>query len=152
MLCYQQFFSVRKLHHSYSPTNTLFPVTMYSTSLCYIKLQVHFIAHYSVVLQQRSHSYLYCCTVYFEYSLNIVHQQMHQSYITYQFKIIYIRKISLLLNFSIAHCISLSGSTYSSQLKSQVKILMFHYYECCGSISYVCVCVVSSAERYVDWL
>ena len=27
--------------------------------------------------------YLYCCTVHFEDSLNITHQQMHQSYITY---------------------------------------------------------------------
>jgi len=46
--------------------------------------------------------YLYCCTVHFEDSLNITHQQMHQSYIVYWSKIIYIKTLSLLLHVSIA--------------------------------------------------
>jgi len=29
------------------------------------------------------YNYLYCCTVHFEDSLNISHQQMHQLYIIY---------------------------------------------------------------------
>ena len=41
----------------------------------------------------------YCCTVHFEDSLNIIHQQMHQSYYILV-QIIYIKAISLLLHIS----------------------------------------------------
>ena len=54
--------------------------------------------------------------------LNISYQQMHQLYIIYQSKIIYIKILPLLLHVSIAHCISSSGSMYSFQLKLRVKI------------------------------
>jgi len=47
-------------------------------------------------------------------ALITIHQQIHQSYIIYLFKIVYIKTISLLLHVSIALCISSSGSTYSS--------------------------------------
>ena len=40
-------------------------------------------AQCSVINEQWIDNYLYCCTMHFEDSLNITHQQMHQSYIIY---------------------------------------------------------------------
>ena len=47
--------------------------------------------------------YFYCCTMHFDDSLNISHQQIHQLYIIYESKIIYIKTLSLLLHVLIAH-------------------------------------------------
>ena len=66
-------------------------------------------------------NYLYCCTVHLVDSL-IITQPTNALIVCHLFLNNFFKTLSLLLHVSIAYRLSSSGSTYSSQLKSRVKM------------------------------
>jgi hypothetical protein len=85
------------------------PHSQYNCANVFVKL-----TSITILTNEYHHTvYLYHCTMHFEDSLSIAHQQMHWLCVIYWFKIIITKTLSLLLHVSIAHHIS-SGSTCSS--------------------------------------
>ena len=87
-------------------------------SLPLLQVQLQFSLFHSRTL---SACYLYCCTVLLVDSL-IITQPTNALIICHLFLNHFFKTLSLLLHVSIAYRLSSSGSTYSSQLKSRVKI------------------------------